>query len=67
MRNNGTIRIYDSLGRKRAMERSRGGEMAGVKERMMMDYERPQGTVLVVFSFNLAIVVQPSLSNIYLI
>ena len=53
MRNNGTIRIYDSLGRKRAMERSRGGEMAGVKERMMMDYDRPapipQGRVLVVF------------------
>ena len=49
-RNNGTIMIYDVLGRRRAKERSRDGEMAGVRERMMMDYDRPapipQGTVL---------------------
>ena len=38
MRNKGTIQIFD-----------RGGEMVGIKERMMMDYVRPQGTVLVVF------------------
>ena len=53
MRNNGTIRIYDLLGRRRAKERSRGGEMVGVKEKMLMDYDRPapipQGKVLVVF------------------
>ena len=38
MRNKGTIQIFD-----------RGGEMVGIKQRMMMDYVRPQGTVLVVF------------------
>ena len=41
-RDNGTVRVFEALGRKRAQESlMRGEETGGVKERLMEDYERP--------------------------
>ena len=42
IRDNGTVRVFEVLGRKAAQERVRRGEVTrGLKERMMEDYEKP--------------------------
>ena len=42
MRNNGTVRVFEMLGRKRAKEARRAGDRTfRLKERLMSDYSKP--------------------------